>query len=82
MLMTLLLIALLVIIATPILLYAFAPAPLYHQIQKAIRRKGRLTRKTVRVDGLDWPYLVGGPENGDVVVMVRIKTIGPSTPRI
>ena len=71
MLMTALLITLLVIIAVPILLYAFAPAPLYRQIQKAIRRKGRLTRKTVKVAGLDWPYLVGGPEDGDVVVMVH-----------
>ena len=71
MLMTPLLIALLLIIATPILLYAFAPAPLYRQIQKAIRRKGRLTRKTVKVAGLDWPYLVGGPEDGEIVVMVH-----------
>lgn len=58
-------------IAVPVLLYVIAPATLFRQFQNALRRKGRLTRKTVLVDGIEWPYLEGGPADGDVLVLVH-----------
>jgi pimeloyl-ACP methyl ester carboxylesterase len=58
-------------IGLPVLLYAFAPATLFRQVQNAIRRKSRLARKSLVVDGIEWPYLEGGPSNGDVIVLVH-----------
>ena len=58
-------------VAVPVLLYVVAPATLFRQFQKALRRKGRLTRKTVTVDGVAWPYLEGGPADAEVIVFVH-----------
>ncbi len=58
-------------IAIPLLLYWFAPAAVFRQLQNALRRKARLTRKTITVDGIDWPYLEGGPADGETVVLVH-----------
>lgn len=58
-------------VAIPVLLYVVAPATLFRQFQNALRRKGRLTRKSVTVDGIEWPYLEGGPANGEVLVLVH-----------
>jgi pimeloyl-ACP methyl ester carboxylesterase len=69
--MNLLLLLIILILAIPVLLYAFAPAVLFRQVQAAIRRKGRLVRKTVRVGDIEWPYLEGGPKDGEVVVLVH-----------
>lgn len=69
--MNLLLLLIILILAIPVLLYAFAPALLFRQVQAAIRRKGRLVRKTVRVGDIEWPYLEGGPKDGEVVVLVH-----------
>ena len=59
------------IIALPILLYVAAPGILFRQVQAAIRRKSGLSRKSIVVDGIEWPYLEGGPKDGDVVVLVH-----------
>lgn len=69
--MNLLLLLIILILAIPVLLYVFAPAVLFRQVQAAIRRKGRLVRKTVRVGDIEWPYLEGGPKDGEVVVLVH-----------
>ena len=69
--MNLLVLLIILILAIPVLLYAFAPAVLFRQVQAAIRRKGRLVRKTVRVGDIEWPYLEGGPKDGEVVVLVH-----------
>lgn len=69
--MNLLLLLIILILAIPVMLYVFAPAVLFRQVQAAIRRKGRLVRKTVRVGDIDWPYLEGGPKDGEVVVLVH-----------
>lgn len=58
-------------VAVPVLLYVLAPATLFRQFQLAVRRKGKLTRKSVMVDGAEWPYLEGGPADGDVIVFVH-----------
>jgi pimeloyl-ACP methyl ester carboxylesterase len=60
-----------IFIAIPVLLYVVSPAILYRQFQKAIRRKGRLVQKSVQVDGAAWPYLEGGPADGEVIVFVH-----------
>ncbi len=60
-----------VLIAAPVLLYLVSPAILFRQFQKAMRRKGGLALKSIRVDGTDWPYLEGGPADGDVIVFVH-----------
>ncbi len=59
------------LIAVPLLLYWFAPATLFRQFQNAMRRKARLTRKTITVGGTTWPYLEGGPADGETVVLVH-----------
>lgn len=58
-------------IAIPVMLYVVAPATLFRQFQRALRRKGGLERKSVAVDGIEWPYLEGGPSDGDVIVFVH-----------
>ncbi len=58
-------------IALPILLYFAAPATVFRQVQRAIRRKSKLTLKTVDVNGVTWPYLEGGPKDGETVVLVH-----------
>lgn len=65
------LIFLAIIAVVPVLLYMAAPATLFRQFQNALRRKGRLTRKSVMVDGTEWPYLEGGPSDGEVLVLVH-----------
>lgn len=69
--MNLLLLLIILILAIPVMLYVFAPAVLFRQVQAGIRRKGRLVRKTVRVGDIDWPYLEGGPKDAEVVVLVH-----------
>jgi len=58
-------------IVLPIVLYFAAPATVFRQVQRAIRRKSKLTLKTVDVNGVTWPYLEGGPRNGEKVVLVH-----------
>lgn len=69
--MTFLILAPVAALALPILLYIYAPGILFRQVQAAIRRKARLSRKVISVDGVDWPYLEGGPKDGDTIVLVH-----------
>jgi abhydrolase domain-containing protein 6 len=69
--MTFLIALLATAIALPILLYIFAPGLLFRQVQAAIRRKSGLSRKAIVVEGIEWPYLEGGPKDGDVIVLVH-----------
>lgn len=58
-------------VALPVLLYWVAPATVFRQVQNMLRRKGRLTRKSITVDGVEWPYLEGGPADGEILVLVH-----------
>jgi pimeloyl-ACP methyl ester carboxylesterase len=69
--MSLILTLIAVAIALPILAYFLAPAALFRQVQQAIRRKSGLSRKSIVVDGVTWPYLEGGPKGGETVVLVH-----------
>lgn len=51
--------------------YRFAPHRLYSWARSALRRHARLTSAVAYVDGQAWPYLEGGPTDGDPVVLVH-----------
>jgi pimeloyl-ACP methyl ester carboxylesterase len=51
--------------------YFFAPQRLLALLRSALRRHARLTRKVQYVDGQPWPYLEGGPADGEPVVLLH-----------
>lgn len=51
--------------------YFLAPRLLVALTVGLVRKWGRLTAKSIVVDGVAWPYLEGGPADGDIVVMVH-----------
>ena len=51
--------------------YFFAPAYLVAVTIGLVRRWGRLSPKSVVVDGISWPYLEGGPPDGEVIVLLH-----------
>ena len=52
-------------------LYYLFPARLVALVIGTMRRWGRLSAKSVVVDGITWPYLEGGPSDGEVVVLIH-----------
>lgn len=66
---------LLVLIFAPLialaLLYFLFPEQLVQIMRWLMRRRARLVRKTVTVDGRTWPYLEGGDPSKPVLVMVH-----------
>ncbi len=52
-------------------LYFIFPGRLVALITGLARTWGRLSAKSVIVDGVTWPYLEGGPVDGDTVVMLH-----------
>lgn len=57
-------------VASAVLYYVF-PARLVALVIGIVRKWGRLSEKSVVVAGNLWPYLEGGPSDGEVVVMVH-----------
>jgi abhydrolase domain-containing protein 6 len=53
------------------LLYFLFPEQLVQLMRWLMRRRARLVRKTVSVDGRSWPYLAGGDPKKPVLVMVH-----------
>lgn len=53
------------------LLYFLFPEQLVQLMRWLMRRRARLVRKTVTVDGRSWPYLEGGDPEKPVLVMVH-----------
>ncbi len=51
--------------------YYLLPARLVALVVGTVRKSARLTEKSVLVDGNPWPYLEGGPPDGEVVVMLH-----------
>ena len=51
--------------------YYLMPARLVALVVGTVRKSARLTEKSVLVDGNPWPYLEGGPPDGEVVVMLH-----------
>lgn len=52
-------------------LYFLSPRTLFEWAQKSLRRKGGLVEKSIEAGGFTWPYLEGGPADGEVVVLVH-----------
>ena len=52
-------------------LYFLFPRTLVDFAQKALRRKGGLVQKSVKVGEDVWPYLEGGPTDAEVVLLVH-----------
>ena len=52
-------------------IYYLLPARLVALVIGMVRKWGRMSAKSVVVDGISWPYLEGGPSDGEVVVMVH-----------
>ncbi len=52
-------------------IYYLLPARLVALFIGMVRKWGRMSAKSVVVDGFSWPYLEGGPSDGEVVVMVH-----------
>lgn len=60
-----------VLLAALFALYFFAPRVLFNWMQKSLRRKGGLVEKSIDAGGFKWPYLEGGPADGEAVVLVH-----------
>ncbi|MEH6789557.1 alpha/beta fold hydrolase [Parasphingorhabdus sp.] len=52
-------------------IYAFAPRRLYSFLRNTLRRKGKLAEKSITVGNLVWPYLEGGPAEGEPLVLLH-----------
>ena len=52
-------------------IYTLFPARLVALVIGMVRRWGRMSAKSVVVDGVTWPYLEGGPPDGAVVVLIH-----------
>ena len=62
---------LLIVVAATAVLYVARPAVLFRWLTAALRRFARVRRKTIEVDGIAWPYLEGGPPEGEVLLLVH-----------
>src|SRR3546814_993418 len=66
---------LLILIFAPLialaLLYFLFPGRLVALMRSLVRRRGRLVRKSIAVDGRVWPYLEGGDPSKPALVMVH-----------
>ena len=54
-----------------LVLYFIFPTTLVDQTLGLMRRISRLKTKSIVVDGETWPYLEGGPESGEIVVLLH-----------
>ncbi len=52
-------------------LYAFKPRVLFDALKAVLRRRASLSRQSVRVGDIEWPYLDGGKATGEPVVLVH-----------
>ena len=62
---------LLIAVAATAILYVARPAMLFDWLIAITRRLARVRWKTIEVDGITWPYLEGGPPDGEVLLLVH-----------
>lgn len=60
-----------IVVLSLIAIYVFLPRSLYGFLRNALRRKGKLTEKSIKVGDLVWPYLEGGPADGEPLVLLH-----------
>lgn len=63
--------ALALIVFALIAVYILFPRNLFQLVRNALRRRGGMIEKSVKVDDIVWPYLEGGPVDGEVMVLVH-----------
>ncbi len=69
--MTIFLTVLAITVLAPLITYFVAPKALLDFIYQMARRRSGLTEKSVEVEGLCWPYLEGGPQDGIPIVLIH-----------
>jgi len=69
--MKLLLFALGLLLVGVTMLYWTRPRLLFDAVKNLLRRRAGLSRRTVRVGDIEWPYLDGGKATGEPVVLVH-----------
>ena len=52
-------------------LYAFRPRVVFDAVKASLRRRAALSRKSVRVGDITWPYLEGGKAAAEPIVLVH-----------
>lgn len=52
-------------------IYTLFPEHLVALVLGTVRKWGRMSAKSVVVDGITWPYLEGGPTDGEIVVLLH-----------
>lgn len=60
-----------ILMVSLIALYVLFPRTLYGFLRNTLRRKGKLTAKSIKVGDMIWPYLEGGPADGEPLVIGR-----------
>ncbi len=54
-----------------IAVYVLFPRTLYGFLRNSLRRKGKLTAKSIKVGDMIWPYLEGGPSDAEPLVLLH-----------
>ena len=70
MLTAIVLIFLLLVVAGALVTFVF-PVALLNLANVFMRRGAGMVAKTVSVDGVDWPYLEGGPSDAPVLLVLH-----------
>lgn len=60
-----------VLVVLLIAVYALFPRSLLGFLRNSLRKKGKLTAKSIKVGDLDWPYLEGGPPDGEPLLLLH-----------
>jgi len=60
-----------VLILTLIAIYALFPRSLFAFLRNSLRRKGKLTAKSIKVGDMIWPYLEGGSADAEPLVLLH-----------
>ena len=60
-----------ILVLALIAVYVLFPRSLFIFLRNALRRKGKLTEKSIKVGDLVWPYLEGGPSDGEPLVLLH-----------
>ena len=60
-----------ILVLSLITIYVLFPRSLFSFLRNTLRRKGKLTEKSIKVGDLVWPYLEGGPAGGEPLVLLH-----------
>ncbi|MEO9600550.1 alpha/beta fold hydrolase [Parasphingorhabdus sp.] len=59
------------ILLSLVALYALFPRALFEFLRNALRKKGRLTLKSIQVGDMNWPYLEGGAPDAEPLLLLH-----------